>query len=257
MTDSNLDALELTLDEREMEDLNVQSETEEVNVTIAPTGATRDKPPQRPAAPSLVNRQRKPVKKPVKCNLSKESILRQMQAQIEELQQKALEMAANQESQARENQNLKKEVAVLKRQRLDSTGNSMSTSSSYRSASGSASSNRSETRFPQDTSQEGVHLSSLCINGPDMPPELAVPEYTYSWSKRGNASPMVRARIIPKLEKMSLDHYVLQRMSATKLMEYLCYICSLLYNCGTTDQVPDWVWRFRIVWIVWLSGLSG
>jgi hypothetical protein len=74
-----------------------------------------------------------------------------------------------------------------------------------------------------------------------MPPELAVPEYTYSWSKRGNASPMVRARIISKLEKMSLDHYVLQKMSATKLMEYLCYICSLLYNCGTTDQVPDWV----------------
>ena len=239
MTDSNLDALELTLDEREMEDLKVQSEAEEVHVAIAPTGATRDIPPHGPAVPSLVNRYRK--KKPVKCTLSKESALRQMQAQIEELQQKALEMAATQDSQARENQNLRKEVAVLKRQRLDSIGNSMSTASSYRSASGSASSSRGETRYPKDDSQEEAHLTNLCISGPDMPAELAVPEYTYSWSKRGNASPLVRARIIPKLEKMSLDRYVLQKMSTTKLMEYLCYICSLLYNCGTTDQVPDWV----------------
>ena len=245
MTDSNHDQLELTLDEREMEALIVQSETEDVHVAIAPTGATRDTHPQRPAAQSLVNRLRNPVRnpvrKPVKCNLSKESALRQMQAQIEELQQKQLVLVATQDTQARENQNLKNEVAALKRQRLDSIGNSVSTSSSYRSTSGSASSTRGETRFPKDDSQEEAHLSNLCISGPDMPPELAAPEYTYSWSKRGNASPMVRARIIPKLEKMSLDHYVLQKMSTTKLMDYLCYICSLLYNCGTTDQVPDWV----------------
>merc|ERR1719318_2231204 len=30
-------------------------------------------------------------------------------------------------------------------------------------------------------------------------------------------------------------------MSTTKLMDFLCLICSLLYNCGTTDQIPDWV----------------
>ena len=177
MTDSNLDALELTLDEREMEDLKVQSEAEEVNVAIAPTGATRDKLPQRPAVQSLVNRKKK---KPVKCTLSKEPALRQMQAQIEELQQKALQMAAVQDSQERENQSLRKEVAVLKRQRLDSIGNSLSTASSYRSASGSASSTRGETRYPKDDSQEEAHLSNLCISGPDMPAELAAPEYTYS-----------------------------------------------------------------------------
>ena len=53
MTDSNADALELTLDEREMEDLEVQSEAEEVPVAISPTGATRDILPQRPAVQSL------------------------------------------------------------------------------------------------------------------------------------------------------------------------------------------------------------
>ena len=238
MADSNLDALELTLDEREMEDLKVQSEAEEVNVVIDPIGSTSDKLPQRPAFQSLVNRKKK---KPVKCSLSKEPTLRLMQAQIEELQQKALEMAAVQDSQERENQSLRKEVAVLKRQRLDSIGNSLSTASSYRSASGSASSTRGETRYPKDDSQEEAHLSNLCISGPDMPAELAAPEYTYSWSKQGNAKPLQRARVIPKLVKMSLDHHVLQKMSATKLMDYLCYICSLLYNCGTTEQVPDWV----------------
>ena len=247
MTDSNsnLDDLELTLDEREMEDLTVQSETEEVHGAIAPIGATRATPSHVQPPQSLVNRFRKPAKKPakkpVKCTLSKEPMLRQMQAEIEELKQKTMEMAATQEYQTRENLSLKKEVAVLKRQRLDSIGNSMSTSSSYRSSSGSASSTRGETRFPKDDSQEGAHLSNLCISGPDMPPELAVPEYSYSWSKRGNASPMVRARIIPKLEKMSLDTYVLHKMSTTKLMEWLCYVVSLLYNCGTTEQVPDWV----------------
>ena len=127
----------------------VQSEAKEVNVAISPTGATRDKLPQRPAVKSLVDRKKKKPVKPVKCTLSKESALRQMQAQIEELQQKALQMAAVQDSQERENQSLRKEVAVLKRQRLDSIGNSMSTGSSYRSASGSASSTRGETRYPQ------------------------------------------------------------------------------------------------------------
>ena len=73
----------------------------------------------------------------------------------------------------------------------------------------------------------------------EMPAELAGPEYTYSWSKQGHASPLQRGRVIPKLFKMSLDHHVLQKMSATKLMDFLCFICSLLYNCGTTEQIPD------------------
>ena len=73
MADSNLDALELTLDEREMEDLKVQSEAEDVNVAIEPTGSTSDKHPHRPAVPSLVNKKKK---KPVKCSLSKEPTLR-------------------------------------------------------------------------------------------------------------------------------------------------------------------------------------
>ena len=247
MTDSNsnLVDLELTLDEREMDDLIVQSETEEVHGAISPTGDTRATPPLVQPPQSLVNKFRKPAKKPakkpIKCTLSKEPTLRQMQAEIEELKQKTMEMEATQVHQTRENMNLKKEMAVLKRQRLDSNGNSTSTSSSYVSSTGPVSSNRGGTRFPVDDSQEGRHLSSLSISGPDMPAELAVPEYSYSWNKRGNASPMVRARILPKLEKMSLDPYVLQRMSTTKLMEWLCYVCALLYKVGTTEQVPDWV----------------
>ena len=67
MTDSNADALELTLDERKMEDLEVQSEAEEVPVAISPTGATRDILPQRPAVKNLVDRKKKKPVKPVKC----------------------------------------------------------------------------------------------------------------------------------------------------------------------------------------------
>ena len=78
----HLDALELTLDEAEVVDLQVQSEAEDVNVTIEPTGSTRDKHPHRPAVPSLVSKKKK---KPVKCSLSKEPTIRLLQAQIEEL----------------------------------------------------------------------------------------------------------------------------------------------------------------------------
>ena len=78
---------------------------------------------------------------------------------MEELQQKALTMAAVQENQERENLSLRKEVAVLKRQRTDSIGNSVPTASGSRSASGSVSSSMGETRYPKDDSQEEAHLS--------------------------------------------------------------------------------------------------
>ena len=54
-----IDALELTLDEAEMVDLQVQSEAEDVNVAIEPTGSTRDKHPHRPAVPGLVSKRRR------------------------------------------------------------------------------------------------------------------------------------------------------------------------------------------------------
>ena len=82
------DELELTLDESEMIDL-AKSEAEDVPVVIEPTGSTSNKHPHRPAAQSLVRK-----KKPVKCSLSKEPTIRLLQAQVEELQQKALTMAA-------------------------------------------------------------------------------------------------------------------------------------------------------------------
>ena len=52
---------------------------------------------------------------------------------------------------------------------------------------------------------------------------------------------MQRARVIPKLVKMGPDVHVLMKMSTTKLMDYICHLCSLLYNAGVTEQIPDWV----------------
>ena len=216
------DELELTLDESEMIDMT-KSEAEDVPVVIEPTGSNSNKLPHRPAAQSLVKK-----KKTVKCSLSKEPTIRLLQAQVEELQQKALTMANAQENQERENISLRKELAVLKRQRTDSIGNSVPTASGSRSATGSVSSGMGETRYPSDGSQEEAHLSELNIRGPELPEELRTPEYTYSWSKQSNCSPLQRARIIPKLVKMGLDHHVLLKMSTTKLMDFLCIICSLL-----------------------------
>ena len=30
-------------------------------------------------------------------------------------------------------------------------------------------------------------------------------------------------------------------MSTNKLMDFLCHVCSLLYNTGVADQCPEWV----------------
>ncbi len=40
---------------------------------------------------------------------------------------------------------------------------------------------------------------------------------------------------------MGLDVHVLMKMSTTKLMDYICLLCSPLYNAGVTKQIPDWV----------------
>ena len=229
------DELEISLNESEMIDMT-QSEAEDVPDAIETTVSTSIKHPPRPAAPSLVNK-----KKSGKCVLSKDPTVRLLQAQIEELQQKVMTVTNMQENQERENIALKKELAVMKRQRTDSIGNSVPTATGSRSASGSSLSGRGESRYPSDGSQEDAHLSTLDIRGPELPEELRTPEYTYSWSKQSNCSPMQRARVIPKLVKMGLDVHVLMKMSTTKLMDYICLLCSLLYNAGVTEQIPDWV----------------
>ena len=47
--------------------------------------------------------------------------------------------------------------------------------------------------------------------------------------------------MIPKLEKQGFDAGILINMSTNKLMDFLCLVCSLLYNRGVADKCPEWV----------------
>ena len=130
---------------------------------------------------------------------------------------------------------------TLKRRRTDSVGSAITTASTSRSSTASYPSSRSRERHPADLSQEETHQSLLPIKGPEMPAELKVPEHKYSWARQDNRSPLARGRIIPKLVKQGIDDGILVGLSSNKLMDYICLICSMLYNTGVSARVPEWV----------------
>jgi hypothetical protein len=76
----------------------------------------------------------------------------------------------------------------MKRRRLDSAGNSVSTSNTARSS--SSSSHRDQ---DNSSNQEEAHQSTLPIKGmmrEDLPDELKDPKHSYNWRKQSNSSPL-------------------------------------------------------------------
>ena len=75
-------------------------------------------------------------KKTGKCKLSKDPVMRLLQAEIEELQQSVMTFHNKQDVQERETRDLNKEIHAQKRQRTDSIGSSIATASVSRSSTG-------------------------------------------------------------------------------------------------------------------------
>ena len=75
----------------------------------------------------------------------------------------------------------------------------------------------------------------------ELPEKLKNTDFFYPWRKQSTKSPLQRGRTIPKLEKQGIDVHILEDMSSNQLMEWLCIVASLLYNCGANSMLPDWV----------------
>ena len=220
------DALMLHPDEVDME--IEQSEQREAPETIVANATSNLRPAPMPAAPPSL------VKK-----MSENKEIRTLQARVEELVQSnesSNRRLAYAEMQISEQ---KRELISMKRRRLDSAGNSVSTSNTARSS--SSSSHRDQ---DYSSNQEEAHQSTLPIKGrlrEDLPDELKDPKHSYNWRKQSNSSPLKRAKIIPKLKSMGIDDYILEGMPVNDLMDFICLTSGMLYNTGASAQVPEWV----------------
>ena len=166
--------------------------------------------------------------------------IRDLRAMVEELQQANIDTL-------QELSQMKREVISLKRRRVDSAGNSEATSVTTRSSNTSSSNSRAredDNRYGGDSCQEAAYQSSLPARGPamgDLPDHLKDTAFFYPWRKQSTKSPLQRARTIPKLEKQGIAFDILEEMSSNQVMEWLCIVASLLYNCNTNSMLPDWV----------------